>query len=1281
MSLDELARASCAIYADGRREGTGTLVTDTHVLTAAHVLRRGGPLTIRFRDGLSGEAISVERLPLGADAEELDIAVLELEPGSDRPAPGKLWSAKRLPVETKAFGYPKGEGTAPRGVWRDSAVGGAVQGGRVQLDWHDVGTLEGHSGGPVCEKLSGLMAGVLVEGSDTGHFDRLVPLPAIRRVWNGLPRPWLFAGESARTHFTQRAAGQRSIARGGDLFRGRQNALAVVRGWLCAGAGPGFPLVITAQPGAGKSAVLARALLGIERTGQCDGVAFHARRAGVADLVDAVSAACGLDTPPSWQELVAALAAQEAHDVVVVAVDALDEAASDQDRVELRRALRELARLDWLRVAVATRPLAARGPYRPGTHLHGLGVLAGAASRNLVDLDIGRFFVADDLVAYADTLLAQDGSAKPGPPGGAWECYRQNEGLRGRLARVIAGRAGRNYLVAGMSAFQLAEDDKVLDPASAMFDPSDVPSGIGEALSKYLDSLPARRRRCEVGLLTALAYGRGAGLDDKRWLAFTRALGYEDVTTADLAGLKVSAAADYLLETSPEPGGLVTRLFHQALADELVAGRDRRGDESRLVQLLQAEGGRRGWLASSPYARNHAPSHAAEAGLLERVVREADFLVAMAPAAMRSAVRSLSTSSCRDPASIYDVALPFLGDDRGSNAAVLELVSRAQGNRALSHEFGRVRVRRPYKIGGHIRPFDRAMACFDGHTGGVTRVAALGWPGLDHPVVVTTSDDGTARVWDPRDPSRELARFDGHTGQVQGVATLGWPGLDHPVIVTASADGTARVWDPRDPSRELARFDGHTDWARGVATLEWPGLDHPVIVTASDDGTARVWDPRDPSRELARFDGHTGWVMKVATLRWPGLDHPVIVTASDDGTARVWDPRDPSRELARFDGHSAEVQGVAALAWPGLDHPVIVTASLDGMARVWDLRDQDRDLARFDGHTAGVWGVAALEWPGLDHPVIVTTSRDGTARVWDPRDHDRELARFDTDSVTRVAALEWLGLDHPVIVTTSADGTARVWDPRDPSRELARFDGHTGQVLDVATLGWPGLDHLVIVTTSRDGTARVWDPRDPSRELARFDGHTGQVVGVATLGWPGLDHLVIVTTSRDGTARVWDPRDPSRELARFDGHTGWVMKVATLRWPGLDHPVIVTTSRDARVWDPRRPDRELARFDGHTGQVLDVAALAWPGLDHPVIVTASLDGTARVWDPYHPHRELAHLPLFGMGHAIAVLDRATLAIASSRGFLVFELRAHQESLREIDKRLSIQPDVTRADYP
>jgi WD40 repeat protein len=155
---------------------------------------------------------------------------------------------------------------------------------------------------------------------------------------------------------------------------------------------------------------------------------------------------------------------------------------------------------------------------------------------------------------------------------------------------------------------------------------------------------------------------------------------------------------------------------------------------------------------------------------------------------------------------------------------------------------------------------------------------------------------------------------------------------------------------------------------------------------------------------------------------------------------------------------------------------------------------------------------------------------------------------------------------------------------------------------------------------------------------------------------------VVVTSSRDGTARVWDPRDPGRELARFDGHTSTVYGVAALDWPGLDHQVVVTVSNDdtARVWDPRDPGRELARFDGHTDTVWGVAALDWPGLDHPVIVTSSADRTARMWEPREGGRELGHLPLFGQGYSVLALNQTTLALACSRGLLVFELRAVRE---------------------
>ena len=171
---------------------------------------------------------------------------------------------------------------------------------------------------------------------------------------------------------------------------------------------------------------------------------------------------------------------------------------------------------------------------------------------------------------------------------------------------MIADRARRNFLVAAMAAVQLSTDSYMIDPAARGFNPADIPSGVGEALSKYLDRLPEHRRERDRGLLTALAYARGTGLDDPTWLAFADALGYSSAT-ADLDALRHSPAADYLLQaTTMERGvGSVTRLFHQALSDELLAARHQPGDENALFNMLFDQAARTGWRAPLP-ARPHS---------------------------------------------------------------------------------------------------------------------------------------------------------------------------------------------------------------------------------------------------------------------------------------------------------------------------------------------------------------------------------------------------------------------------------------------------------------------------------------------------------------------------------------------------------------------------------------------------------------------------------------------------------------------------------------------------
>jgi hypothetical protein len=98
-------------------------------------------------------------------------------------------------------------------------------------------------------------------------------------------------------------------------------------------------------------------------------------------------------------------------------------------------------------------------------------------------------------------------------------------------------------------------------------------------------------------------------------------------------------------------------------------------------------------------------------------------------------------------------------------------------------------------------------------------------------------------------------------------------------VVTSSADGTARVWDAEN-GRALANLTGHQN---SVLTAAF-SPDGKRVVTASSDKTARVWDAQS-GRELATLIGHQDSVLTAAF----SPDGKRVVTASHDKTARVWD--------------------------------------------------------------------------------------------------------------------------------------------------------------------------------------------------------------------------------------------------------------------------------------------------------------------------------------------------------------------------------------------------------
>ena len=1105
---------------------------------------------------------------------------------------------------------------------------------------------------------------------------------------------WVFAGagtegrESVRGHIERRGRGQRSALQGGDLFRGRVNALLTVTGWLENKQAPGRVLVVTGQPGAGKSAVVARSVLDLELAAVAArgrlGLVFHARAATLLDLLHAVAVATGTDSAESVDGMIVNI-----NEVGAppggwwrIVVDALDEAATSAARNHLVQALLELAALPTFRVVVATRALSP-DPTHPTGRQALLPRLAinGPSDPNLVDLDTDGYFEIAGLVDFAAALLRQDTTIDPGPTAAAWTTYRTDQALTTRLAVAIAGRAERNYLVAALTAAVLSKRPATVDPRAPAFDPTSLPTSVGEALDKYLETLgrslgdelrgAAEQARIR-SLLTALAYARGAGITDELWIGFATALG-RLISVNDLDALRLGTVADFLLQTFTVDGERVTRLFHQALDEEMLAGRPRRSDEAKILARLRPIQPR-SWLDASTYAKTFAAEHAAAAGCLPALLDDpvyptvADLtrLLPLLPADPRSdlarvaaVLRSTATHAQDLPpkrrAGLFSLGAAHLG--------LPELVRRYQQSTNLTIDWAHSRGSTHQTLSGHSsvtvvavgRIGDRDIIASGGQYDGAVRVwdAATGQLVFDpltfpsHEVTAMAigrvSDreiivfsccqydntleqyDGTLRVWDAATGQPVFDPLGGHTDRVTAVA-IGRAG-DRDIIISASEYRT-QVWDAATGQPIVNPLGDYIGFVNAVA-LGRIG-DREIIVTGDDK--VRVWDATTGHSIGGPFKGYLGFVNAVALGRIG--DRDIIVSGGGGDVPRggnyalqVWDAATGAPVGDPLTGHTRPVRAVA-IGRVG-DRDIIVSASWDKTLRVWDAASGQPIGDPLTGHTDRVTSVAIGR--AGDRDIIVSGGGDGTVRVWDIA-IGRPPGSPLTGQANRVTAVA-IGRagDRDIIVSAGGDGfladyadyTVRVWDAATGAPVGDPLTGHTDRVTSVA-IGRVG-DRDIIVSASWDKTLRVWDAATGQPIGDPLTGHTDGVTSVA-LGRAGDRDLVVsggghgVSHETDGYVRVWDATTGQPIGDPLTGHTDGVTAVAIGRAGERDLIVsaggddILTEYADitVRVWDATTGQPIGDPLTGHTDRVTAVA-IGQAG-DRDLIVSASRDATVRVWD-------------------------------------------------------------------
>ncbi|MGW9597806.1 hypothetical protein ACWHLZ_47120 [Streptomyces chartreusis] len=197
-----------------------------------------------------------------------------------------------------------------------------------------------------------------------------------------------------------------------------------------------------------------------------------------------------------------------------------------------------------------------------------------------------------------------------------------------------------------------------------------------------------------------------------------------------------------------------------------------------------------------------------------------------------------------------------------------------------------------------------------GHSDSVEAIATVMVDGRPH--VVSTSSDGTMRLWDLTTGDQVGMPFDGATGRV--VAAIATVVLDgKPCAVTLSNDRKARVWDLISHERaepvRVFRLPSHTSpWVLTAVVVDG----RPCVVTGSEEGTVQVWDLGTGQQVGDPLTGHTGQVSAVATADIDGRPHVVSgSTRWRDGTVRVWDLTTGRQVCDPLTGHTADVNAVA----------------------------------------------------------------------------------------------------------------------------------------------------------------------------------------------------------------------------------------------------------------------------------------------------------------------------------------------------------------------------------
>jgi hypothetical protein len=891
-------------------------------------------------------------------------------------------------------------------------------------------------------------------------------------------------------------------------FIGRAAALEELRQFVLGNKSARVCLV-TGQPGAGKSALLAEFVRILPQAPAISVVVLSARISTVSMLWREIGARIGIQasTPEALIDEM-----QLGDMPALLVLDGLDEA--EEPELLATQLIEPLAEAG-IKLVVGGRPKA-------------IARLA-TGDRPKIDLDAPDYRDPDALGNFVLARLAR---------GDTTASLSLNE--RAAAARAIVAWANGNFLLGKLAAEAGWIPSRDRTAAS-------LPERIGGALDHWLDRFGDQRDRA-WDLLRPLAWAKGGGLPrTEAWPAIAARLAGRPYSLGDIHWL-LQHAASLIVEVRADERS-VYRLIHTALAEHLRAASPDDAATNRLIvaallDLVPTRAGIRDWAALEAYGRAHLSEHAAAAGRIDELAEEGGYLLVAAPEQLLAALRTGARLPTCAAIQAYQRTVHLLERaDSATASAQLELAARQQGAEALRRSLGRLPLTPPWSCAWLDWTYAPTPSLvLDAVPSSVSALAVGDLEG--EPVVAVGCVDETVRLIGVRQ-RRILSAFpisEKRASKPRGglmrrhLGSLVYPiraltfhrRSEAPVLLIADFSG--RISVHRLPDGELLERLPEPRLGEGSSL----GVRHgrPLAILLHGGRRYQVNDLE--SGEVLANDviGREGWYGRRTVVADRLIAFGEMQTQRQIESHRTYIVIDleTGEDLGclELEDEFRTDHGVAAGSLDGQ----IVLATSSGFEQWIDLWRTGRPRRLMRRRLGGLGG-RAMAFARLDDTPVLVSSGGSCVRVWWAAAADHRSPESISSGPYVVAAGCHDEAKDALLLVGTGDGRVQLRRPHDGRGICQPFlvKGNS-PICRVASTLWQG--HRFVAAADLDGHVRVWDEDSgnpigpPIADSVPFEGRLWWLSLIVM----GADLRLIGSVGRGGI-RVWDPtrgeRDPDLE--------------------------------------------------------------------------------------------------------------------------------------------------------